>query len=154
GEANSEINHRGRAAHRREEGESLMSKQFNHVCLARALLLFRILCSLFLCASVVQTSSAGDWTHWRGPKQSGYSPEKNLPASFSPDGQNLVWKAPFGGRTTPIILNGRVYLINDAKDPKDPLTEQERVMCFDANTGKELWQHRFNVFLTDIVSDR
>jgi outer membrane protein assembly factor BamB len=86
--------------------------------------------------------------------QNGYSAETNLPASFSPDGQNLVWKAPFGGRTTPIIQGGRVYIINDAQDPKNPLTEQERVMCFDANTGKQLWEHRFNVFLTDIVSDR
>jgi outer membrane protein assembly factor BamB len=102
----------------------------------------------------VVNSPAGDWTHWRGPQQNGYSPEKDLPATFSPDGENLVWKAPYGGRTTPIVMNGRVYLINDAKDPKDPLTEQERVMCFDADTGKKLWEYRFNVFLTDIVSDR
>ena len=27
-------------------------------------------------------------------------------------------------------------------------------MCFDANTGKVLWQHKFNVFFTDIVSVR
>ena len=27
-------------------------------------------------------------------------------------------------------------------------------MCFDADTGKVLWEHKFNVFHTDIVSDR
>ena len=27
-------------------------------------------------------------------------------------------------------------------------------MCFDAKDGKVLWEHKFNVFLTDIVSDR
>ena len=27
-------------------------------------------------------------------------------------------------------------------------------MCFDADNGKKLWEHRFNVFLTGIVSDR
>jgi outer membrane protein assembly factor BamB len=112
---------------------------------------FRFLFSLCLCVCVVQNLPAGDWTHWRGPMQNGYSAETDLPATFSPDGENLVWKAPFGGRTTPIILNGRVYIINDCG--KGP-TEQERVVCFDANTGKVLWEHRFNVFLTGIVSDR
>jgi outer membrane protein assembly factor BamB len=86
--------------------------------------------------------------------QTGVSPEKGLPSKWSPDGENLVWKAPYGGRTTPVVMNGRVYFINDAKDPDNPLTEQERVLCLDANTGKKLWEFRFNVFLTDIVSDR
>jgi outer membrane protein assembly factor BamB len=99
-------------------------------------------------------SAAGDWANWRGPHHNGYSPETDLPAKWSPDGENLVWKAPYGGRSTPIVLNNRVYIINDAKDPANPLTEQERVMCFDAETGKKVWEHRFNVFLTDIVSDR
>jgi outer membrane protein assembly factor BamB len=27
-------------------------------------------------------------------------------------------------------------------------------MCFDADSGKVLWEHKFNVFFTDIVSDR
>jgi outer membrane protein assembly factor BamB len=112
------------------------------------------LCSLCVLCAFVVSSPAGDWTHWRGPQQNGYSPETGLPASWSPDGENLAWKAPYGGRTTPIVMNGRVYLINDAKDPANPLTEQERVMCFDADTGNKLWEHRFNVFLTGIVSDR
>ena len=98
---------------------------------------------------------ATDWYRWRGPEQNGVSPEKNLPEKWSPDpkapNNNLIWKAPYGGRSTPIVLNGRVYLINDVGDG---LTEQERVMCFDADTGKVEWEYKFNVFLTDIVSDR
>jgi hypothetical protein len=86
--------------------------------------------------------------------QTGVSSEKGLPSKWSPDGENLVWKAPYGGRTTPIVMNGRVYFINNAKDPNNPVTEQERVLCLDADTGKKLWEHRFNVFLTGIVSDR
>jgi outer membrane protein assembly factor BamB len=131
-----------------------MKRIIGFLCLRCPPFALGCLFSLCLCVSVVQSTLAGDWTHWRGPQQNGYSAEKDLPARFSPDGQNVIWKAPYGGRSTPIVLNGRVYIINDAKDPKDPLTEQERVMCFDANTGKKLWEHRFNVFLTDIVSDR
>jgi outer membrane protein assembly factor BamB len=98
---------------------------------------------------------ATDWYQWRGPEQNGVSRETNLPDRWSPNPKapdsNLIWKAPYGSRSTPIVLNGRVYLINNAGDG---LTEQERVMCFDANTGKVEWEYKFNVFLTDIVSDR
>lgn len=98
---------------------------------------------------------AGDWYHWRGPEQTGVSRETNLPDKFSLDPKapdsNLIWKAPYGGRSTPIVMNGRVFIINGAGDGLD---EQERVMCFDANTGKVLWEQRFNVFQTDIVSNR
>src|SRR5689334_12488110 len=80
---------------------------------------------------------ASDWSRWRGPEQNGVSPERNLPDKWSPDpkaaNNNLIWQAPYGSRSTPIVLNGRVYLINNAGDG---LTEQERVMCFDADTGK------------------
>ena len=55
--------------------------------------------------------SASDWPHWRGPQQNGVSPETGLISSWSPDGENLVWKADFIGRSTPIVLNGRVYVI-------------------------------------------
>jgi outer membrane protein assembly factor BamB len=99
-------------------------------------------------------SSASDWYQWRGPEQNGVSREKNLPEKWGPDkpGQNnLVWKAPYGGRSTPIVMKGRVYLINDAGEK---LNLQERVLCLNADTGKLIWEHRFNVFHTDIVNAR
>jgi outer membrane protein assembly factor BamB len=101
------------------------------------------------------TARAHDWAFWRGPQQNGVSTEKDLPASFLLDpkdpASNLVWKVPYGCRSTPIVMNGRVYLNNRAGEG---VHEQERVMCLDAATGKKLWEHRFNVFFTDIVSVR
>src|SRR5579862_5468953 len=98
---------------------------------------------------------AGDWANWRGPEQNGVSREKDLPESFSLDpkdpNSNLIWKIPFGGRSTPLVMGGNVYLINPVGDG---VTQQERVMCFDAKTGATKWEHRFNVFLTDIVTVR
>ena len=94
---------------------------------------------------------ANDWTEWRGPARDGISPEKGLPTSWSPSGQNLAWKAPYGGRSTPIVMNGRVYIQNTAEQGAK---EQERVMCFDADTGKLLWEHRFNVYLSDVPPHR
>lgn len=94
---------------------------------------------------------AGDWASWRGPEQNGDSRETALPEKFSREGENVVWKAAFGGRSTPIVMNGRVYILNRGGSGK---TEQERVMCFDAGDGHLHWEHRFPIFLTDIPSNR
>ncbi len=94
---------------------------------------------------------AGDWPSWRGPEQNGVSRETGFPETWTREGENVVWKAPHGGRSTPIVMNGRVYILNRAGSGK---TEQERVMCFDAETGHLHWEHRFNIFLTDIPSNR
>jgi outer membrane protein assembly factor BamB len=105
-------------------------------------------------ACLPQFSQGDNWIHWRGPTQNGVAADKNLPSKWSPakpGANNLIWKAPFGCRSTPLVMNGRVYIINDADEG---INEQERVMCFDAETGKVRWEYRFNVFFTDIVSSR
>ncbi len=97
------------------------------------------------------------WAHWRGPEQNGISREHGLPATWSPDGENLIWKTDFGCRSTPVVFNNRIYVVNlAAGDPTGApdIHDQERVMCLDADTGKVLWEKRFNVFHTTIPSNR
>ncbi len=103
---------------------------------------------VFACAALIQ---AGDWSHWRGPQQNGSSDSTDLPTSWSADGENLVWRAPYGTRSTPVVHDGQVYLINAAGEGE---TQQERVVALDFKTGELKWEHRFNVFLTDIVAHR
>src|SRR5579872_3564189 len=93
----------------------------------------------------------GDWPEWRGPNRDGVSHEKNLPDKWSVDGQNLAWKAPYGGRSTPVVLGDHLYLQNTAG--KDE-TEQERILCLNADTGKLIWEYRFNVFQSDVPRHR
>jgi outer membrane protein assembly factor BamB len=115
---------------------------------------FGFLCVLSL-GWAANRSAAADWIHWRGPEQNGTSPERDLPDKWSPDKageNNLIWKQPYGCRSTPLVINNRVYIIDDTSTSN--LTEQERVMCFDADTGKVIWEHKFNVFHTGIVSNR
>ena len=92
-----------------------------------------------------------DWPEWRGPKRDGTSTEKNLPTTWSPAGDNLAWKAPYGGRSGPAVFGDRVYL-NTSVGTGD--TVQERVVALDANTGKLIWEHRFNVFHSDVPAHR
>jgi outer membrane protein assembly factor BamB len=97
------------------------------------------------------TVSVGDWPDWRGPNRDGVSREKNLPEKWSLSGQNLAWKAPYGGRSAPVILGDHLYLQNTAGKGE---TEQERVLCFNADTGKLLWEHRFNIYQSDVPAHR
>lgn len=95
--------------------------------------------------------SANDWAEWRGPHRDGVSAESKLPSSWSPEGTNLAWKVNFGGRSTPIVVGNHLYLQNTAGAGE---MLQERVICFNADTGKVLWEHRFNIFLSDVPPHR
>jgi outer membrane protein assembly factor BamB len=116
--------------------------------LKRALLL-----SAFASAVLVNVppALASDWAEWRGPARDGISHEKNLPAKWSPAGENLSWKAPYGGRSTPVVFGDRLYLLNaTGKGP----TLQERLVAFNADTGKVLWEHKFDLYLSDVPPHR
>lgn len=110
--------------------------------------LISIILNICLAVTIV---SANDWADWRGPARDGVSSEKNLPVKWSPSGDNLAWKAPYGGRSAPIVMGDRVYLQNAAGQGE---TLQERVMCLNADTGKLLWEHRFNIYLSDVPPHR
>jgi outer membrane protein assembly factor BamB len=114
----------------------------------------RLATAALLALAAACVATAADWSHWRGPTQNGVSPEKNLPAKWDDDAKaplNFLWKQPYGCRSTPIVLKGRLYINNQVGQG---VTEQERVMCLDAETGKLIWEKTFNLFHTDIVSVR
>src|SRR5262245_45925348 len=82
--------------------------------------------------------TGADWVYWRGPLNNGVSPDTNLPSTWSDDPkspENFLWKVPYGCRSTPIVMQDRVYINNQVG--KD-VNEQERVMCLDAKTGNVL----------------
>ena len=110
-----------------------------------------LLAALLLSLPAQAAPSGSDWTDWRGPARDGISPEKNLPVKWSPAGDNLAWKAPFGGRSGPIVMGDKLFLQNAVGSGE---TLQERVQCFNADTGKLLWEHRFNVYLSDVPPHR
>ncbi|MEM9942793.1 MAG: PQQ-binding-like beta-propeller repeat protein [Planctomycetota bacterium] len=108
---------------------------------------------------LVMGQEAAEWTHWRGPEQNGISRETNLVEEWSLDPpKNVSWQSDVGGRATPVIMNGRVFLncrtADDVVDPETKINAREQVICWDLNTGEELWRDIFNVFQTDIPAPR
>ena len=92
-----------------------------------------------------------DWPEWRGPARTGTSTETGLPSSWSPSGENLAWKAPYGGRSSPVVFGDRLYLQNTVGTGA---AEQERLLCLNADSGKLLWEHRYNIFTSDVPAHR
>jgi outer membrane protein assembly factor BamB len=76
---------------------------------------------------------ATDWTRFRGPNGTGVSPDRGLPTEID-RAKNVLWSVKLPkGNSSPIIVNGRVFLTAHEGD-------QRLVLCYDAATGKQLWR--------------
>ena len=64
---------------------------------------------------------------------------------------DALWTVDLPGRSTPTVANGRIFVVGHLGEGADL---QEGVFCFDAETGKKLWEHKFNDFLSDIIYTR
>lgn len=101
--------------------------------------------------SAPASKGAVGWLDWRGPLQTGVSLEKGLPDKWTVGGPNQIWAIDFGGAGTPIIANGRVYALGVGGSGADMY---EILLCADAETGKKIWERRFNDYLSDIAYNR
>src|ERR1043165_1117320 len=101
-----------------------------------------LLAGVLVSAQGPRKVALGDWPEARGPHRDGKSDEKGLIEKWALNGQNFLWRAPYGGRSAPVVMGNRVYVQNPA-GLGDQM--QERVMALDADTGKVIWEYRFNV---------
>ncbi len=104
-----------------------------------------------LAALTVSAAAAEEWTSWRGPDQNGYSPSTGLIDTWSPEGENLIWRQDFIARSTPVVMGGRVYVNGRAGTGVD---QQAVVAAFDAETGEPIWENRYNLYLTTVAMNR
>lgn len=107
-------------------------------------LLASSICSLNLCAALVN-----GWLNWRGPEQNGTSRETGLPDKI--DARQALWTADFPGASTAVVADGHVYIMGFLGEGAEL---QEGVACFDAETGKKLWQQLFSDYISDIIYQR
>jgi hypothetical protein len=108
-------------------------------------------CGSLLLGQGPRRVTLGDWPELRGPNRDGVSTEKGLPEKWALKGENFLWRVPYGGRSSPIVVGNRVYVQNPSGRGKDL---QERVMCLDADTGKVVWEYKFNIFQSDVPPHR
>lgn len=93
----------------------------------------------FLALAVLFASArlhAEDWPSFRGPAGTGVSRDA-APLKWS-DTEGVHWRVtlPEPGNSTPVVAQGRVFVTQN-------LGEERGMLCFDAESGQELWQTRF-----------
>jgi len=120
------------------------------------------ICAVAVCASSFAVPSKQQWPQWRG-NGLGVSVDTKVPLDWSTT-NGVLWRTPLPGRghSSPVILDGRIYLTADIEgeaipgvkavkhilnneDFKHPdafgadLRHELRILCLDAKTGKLLW---------------
>jgi outer membrane protein assembly factor BamB len=103
--------------------------------------------------TAVQAVDPMDWPNWRGPQQNSTSTEKGLIDKWNPkDTKQTRKRSDLGTRSTPIVMRGKLYVL--VRDKPGTADEGEKVVCVDAATLEQRWEHRMNVYLTDVPKER
>jgi formylglycine-generating enzyme required for sulfatase activity/outer membrane protein assembly factor BamB len=88
------------------------------------------------------TAAGEDWPCWRGPRGDGTWKGPMLRELWPETGLRRLWRQPVGGGYAGVAAaGGRVWTLDYRKGPE----ESERVLCFDAATGKPLWEYPYPV---------
>jgi len=85
-------------------------------------------------------SPTADWPQWRGPNRDGVWNETGIIERFDSNQLPIKWRTPISsGYSGPTVAGARVFVTDRVTEPNDA----ERVLCFDAATGKPLWTHTY-----------
>ena len=101
-------------------------------------------CMLLLNSTTV---TAEDWARFRGPNGAGVHATSTAPLEWS-ETENLKWSVdlPGLGSSCPIVVGDKVLLTSytgygvDKENPGDVSELKRHLLCFDKNSGKELWR--------------
>jgi len=112
-------------------------------------------CRTLAFLSLLPTAVAADWAQFRGPA-GGVSDETALPLTWSAD-ENVLWKEalPGFGASSPITVGKKVFLTCysgyglDTKNPGEQKGLRLHLLCYDLESGKQLWQKDVKPVLPD-----
>lgn len=111
---------------------------------------FSVILSFWVCQALL----ADDWPQWMGPQRDDVYRESGVISSIPDEGLKVKWRVPIsGGYAGPAVAGGRVfvtdYLSQSNEISNNPGARQdrqgkERVLAFDAETGKQLWEYAYD----------
>lgn len=114
----------------------------------------RVIVAFWIALAIAQHCVAEvelDWPQWRGPRRDGTWHGPQLPARLKSQ-LPIEWQAEIGGGYAGVIIAGGKCLVFDKIDlAANKLPDSngatgdsfERLLCFDALTGKRLWTHKY-----------
>jgi outer membrane protein assembly factor BamB len=101
-------------------------------------MIFYSLFSLFL--SITNYGDEGDWPDWRGVNRDGTWHEKGVIKNFDSEHIMPKWSVPISaGYSGPTVSDQKVYITDRTTKPA-----QERVHCYNANTGELIWSFNYD----------
>jgi outer membrane protein assembly factor BamB len=87
------------------------------------------------------------WTGFRGAQRDGHYDELPILTNWPATGLRLLWKQPCGGGYSSFaIAGGRAFTIEQRR-------EEEMVVAYDVETGRELWTNGWPARFTEMHSD-
>ena len=112
----------------------------------------RIVLILLAPILIVANLQADDWPQWMGPQRDAVWREQGIVREFPADGLPVKWRVPVNhGYGGPAVQGGKVFVMDyvtddevaNSPDSVSRLAGQERVLCFDVDSGEQLWEYAY-----------
>jgi outer membrane protein assembly factor BamB len=87
----------------------------------------------------------GDWAEFRGPNRDNRLTGVNLDVTRFPKAKQL-WKVPIGPGW------GSFSVVGDRLFTQEQQGESEAIICLDANSGKQIWEHTYTAKFTEQIA--
>lgn len=84
-----------------------------------------------------------EWAGFRGDDRSGSGPGPMLATNWSEQPPRQLWKVPVGPGWSSFAVAGNRLFTQEQRGP------MEAVVCYDAATGREIWNHQYEARLED-----
>ena len=100
--------------------------------------------------SISQEDLKRNWTSFRGFGSYGHATDATPPLTWSAKkSNNIVWKTPIAkhGMSSPVVWKKRLFLTGADEESRD-------LYCFDADTGKQVWEHAVSSLPGSPADDR
>ncbi|MBA4107794.1 MAG: alcohol dehydrogenase [Pirellula sp.] len=97
-------------------------------------------------ASEPLTLQAGDWPGFRGPDRDGRLTEVAIDVDWKKNPPEQVWRHRVGpGWSSFAVVGDRLFT-------QEQLDQDELIVCYDANTGAQIWVHKDDARFTESIA--